>query len=694
MNPLRPSAAALILSSASEATVVVDANDERIIFTNQSFTTAFGYSAAEARGAPFSMLESEHHPPVMRAEVRAELFAHGHWLGDVWVRNKVGEVRLKSLSISVARDAQQQPRFVTGVYRDTESRFRDPAVSGSSTERVDALTGIANRLSFGEAVSSALSRLADPKSALALVVVSLDAFKALNERLGRTTGDQVLIETARRLTSAIGPAGTAARISGDEYGLVLDARLGDFDFDALLQTILSSVATLALPDGTAVSLSASLGASLSSDKSSDPEELIRQAMQAMHQAKDRGGNRCVVYDAAGARLRGERIQKLAAIAEALKNGHLVLHYQPQVDMLDGRVVGVEALIRWKVPDTGAVVSAASFMPLVENSDLDLPIARHVLRSAIAQLAKWHGDGFFVKMAINISAHHLQHLSFLSDLKAALADHPQARPTQIELEVVESSALEDLARISQTMRAVQEVGVQFALDDFGTGHASLTYLRDLPARKVKIDRSFIATLVDQPNDLIMVNGIASMAQAFDRELLAEGLEDCRAGALLLQVGCRLAQGYGIARPMPADRVIPWTRSWQPDPEWKRVAARRWSRDDFPLLYGIHFHREWVDAMRSFVDGKRPSPPELNPGLCRLGTWVSGRGRERYSGLVEFDEIVPIHLAVHSLGERIVASVRVDHQAEVQASLLELVGLRERLCDRLERLMCRVTAPARG
>ena len=555
MNPLRPSAAALILSSASEATVVVDANDERIIFTNQSFTTAFGYSAAEARGAPFSMLESEHHPPVMRAEVRAELFAHGHWLGDVWVRNKVGEVRLKSLSISVARDAQQQPRFVTGVYRDTESRFRDPAVSGSSTERVDALTGIANRLSFGEAVSSALSRLADPKSALALVVVSVDAFKALNERLGRTTGDQVLIETARRLTSAIGPAGTAARISGDEYGLVLDARLGDFDFDALLQTILSSVATLALPDGTAVSLSASLGASLSSDKSSDPEELIRQAMQAMHQAKDRGGNRCVVYDAAGARLRGERIQKLAAIAEALKNGHLVLHYQPQVDAKSRRLLGFEALVRWRHPARG-MIGPDLFIPLAEEIGLIGLLGDWVLRTACKTAVGWPTPrtGKPYQVAVNVSPLQLrERRALVASIADALA-HSGLAAERLEIEITESALIGDAL---ETLQGIKSLGVSLSLDDFGTGYSSLSQLAHYPFDRLKIDRSFVRELPtgDEVNPgsakqaLWMLQAIASMGAGLGMSTVAEGVETNAQAEMVRQAGVTVVQGYLIARPTP-------------------------------------------------------------------------------------------------------------------------------------------------
>jgi EAL domain-containing protein (putative c-di-GMP-specific phosphodiesterase class I) len=349
---------------------------------------------------------------------------------------------------------------------------------------------------------------------------------------------------------------------------------------------------------------------------------------------------------------------------------------------------MEALIRWQSPNHG-VVLPNEFMPLVENSELAISVGCFVLNVAVAQLAEWQKLGFNWRMCVNISPRHLEHPNFLDDIKAVLNSYPDVAPDMIELEIVESAALEDIEKVIRIMETVREIGVHFALDDFGTGHASLTYLRRLPVRTLKIDRSFVRDMIEDPSDLIMVEGISSLAHTFEREVLAEGVDNLQLGYLLIQIGCRLAQGFAISRPMPAKIVENWAKQWQPASDWQQVGQRRWHRDDLPLLYASLSHRIWVSQMQKVADGEATSTPELNHNFCRFGRWQLGIGTERYGLHPEFVAIIPIHEEVHKSGHRIVNHIEANEPIEAQNEMLKLYDLGDQLFKKMDLLAQRVT-----
>jgi EAL domain-containing protein (putative c-di-GMP-specific phosphodiesterase class I) len=297
----------------------------------------------------------------------------------------------------------------------------------------------------------------------------------------------------------------------------------------------------------------------------DADQLLRQADQSMYQAKLAGKNRYHVFDAEHDRsLRGHH-ESQDHIRTALVEREFVLYYQPKVNMRTGKVVGAEALIRWQHPEKGLLPPAA-FLPVIEDHPLAIDIGEWVIDTALTQVELWRAAGLDIPVSVNVGALQLQQPTFVERLRSILALHPTLEPGCLDLEVLETSALEDVEGISLLMRTCRGMGVTFALDDFGTGYSSLTYLKRLPAKLLKIDQSFVRDMLDDPDDLAILKGVIGLASAFHREVIAEGVETIAHGVLLLQLGCDLAQGYGIARPMPAHQMPAWCATWRPDAAW--------------------------------------------------------------------------------------------------------------------------------
>jgi len=263
------------------------------------------------------------------------------------------------------------------------------------------------------------------------------------------------------------------------------------------------------------------------------------------------------------------------LEQALARGEFTLHYQPKVNLRQGRVIGVEALIRWRHPE-GRLVPPAEFLPLMEGTELMVAVGEWVIGEALDQMARWREAGLLMPVAVNIAPRHLAREDFVARLERLLADHLPVPAGHLQLEVVESAALADIEHVARRIEACRQLGVTFALDDFGTGYASLTYLRRLPADLVKIDQSFVRDLLFDQNDLAIVEGIIGLTEAFGMTVLAEGVETEAHVRALLRLGCALGQGYGIARPMPASDVPSWVAGWRPPSDWLEVAeelARR-------------------------------------------------------------------------------------------------------------------------
>jgi diguanylate cyclase (GGDEF)-like protein len=437
----------------------------------------------------------------------------------------------------------------------------------------DALTNLPNRLLLLDRLSQGLAQAERRGKTLAIVYLDLDGFKAVNDRHGHKAGDQLLIALSDRMKQALREGDTLGRLGGDEFVAVLGDLSDGNDSLHWLNRLLSSAALPVNIGDHTFQVSASIGVTFYPQlKPIDADQLLRQADQAMYQAKLAGKGRYHIFDAkqdSSTRLHHEKLERIRL---AFSEHEFVLFYQPKVNMRSGKVIGAEALIRWQHPERG-LLAPALFLPVIEDHSLAVSIGEWVIDTALTQIERWRAAGLDIPVSVNIGGHQLQQADFVERLRAILAAHPQVSPSCLELEILETTALDDIAQISQLIEDCNQLGVGFALDDFGTGYSSLTYLKRLHVKVLKIDQSFVRDMLDDPDDLAILEGVMGLAKAFHREVIAEGVETVAHGSLLLQLGCDMAQGYGIARPMPADDMPAWAVAWRPASSWCQLTEAK-------------------------------------------------------------------------------------------------------------------------
>lgn len=432
----------------------------------------------------------------------------------------------------------------------------------------DELTNLPNRLLKVDRLQQAMAQARRTGQGLAVIYIDLDGFKAVNDQFGHEAGDQLLISVASHMKQVLREGDTLARMGGDEFVAVL-LNLGNIKACApLLDRLLAGAAQPMAFNDHMLKVSASLGVTFYPQAQEvEGDQLVRQADHAMYQAKQAGKSRWREFDAVQDACLRDGHQDLQRIQQALHNHELVLYYQPKVNMRTGQVLGAEALIRWQHPEMGMLLPL-NFLPVVENHALAIDIGEWVIDTALGQIESWQAQGLHLPVSINVGARQLQQANFVLRLRTLLARHPGVNPADLTLEILETSALKDIPYVSQVIEDCHQMGVAFALDDFGTGYSSLAYLKRLRVTVLKIDQSFVCDMLTNPDDLALLKGIIGLAGAFKLEVIAEGVETAAHGALLLQLGCELAQGHCLARPMPAknfpDWVIEWITGWASKP----------------------------------------------------------------------------------------------------------------------------------
>ena len=559
--------AASVFGHTREGITITSANGT-IVDVNEAFTRITGYSREDVIGQNPRILSSGRQDAEFYKAMWSTLAEQGHWSGEVWNRRKDGEVYAELLTISAIRDGQGTTQRYVALFSDITA-IKAHQSQLEHIAHFDALTNLPNRVLLADRLHQAMAQAQRRQQQLAVVYLDLDGFKAINDHHGHEAGDQVLITLASRMKETLREGDTLARMGGDEFVAVL-TDLEDMAASVpLLNRLLAAAEQPVLVGDLCLPVSASLGVTFYPQAQDiEADQLLRQADQAMYQAKVAGKNRYCVFDAAHDSSIRDHHESLQRIRLALERGEFVLYYQPKVNMHSGKVIGAEALIRWQHPEKGLLAPAA-FLPVIEDHPLAVDVGEWVIDTAVHQMELWHAAGLDLPVSVNIGARQLQQGNFVARLQVILARHPQVHPGSIELEVLETSALNDMMQVSQVIEDCAANGVKFALDDFGTGYSSLTYLKRLRVTMLKIDQSFVRDMLDDPDDLAILQGIIGLAAAFKREVIAEGVETVAHGTALLQLGCELAQGYGIARPMPPDRIPSWAATWQPDAAWSGV-----------------------------------------------------------------------------------------------------------------------------
>jgi diguanylate cyclase (GGDEF)-like protein len=421
----------------------------------------------------------------------------------------------------------------------------------------DTLTGLANRLLFDDRLTHALARAKRTGTKLALMFLDLDRFKNINDSLGHKTGDEVLREMAERLVGALRSSDTLARLGGDEFVVILE-QIGGYQGLSTVAEKFLEVLMLPIRVGQQeLFISGSIGISVFPEDGESVETLMQCADVAMYQAKNLGRNNYQFFSQGMTERAQEELRMEAKLRMALAKGELLVHHQPQVDLSTGKILGMEALIRWQHPTMG-LVPPGKFIPLAEETGLIIPIGNWVLQTACRQAVQWQREGFPLwKMAVNISPKQF----WQADLPDTIAEVLEASGFDarlLELEITESAIMLDVEKAIETMRRIRDMGISLALDDFGTGYSSLSCLRRFPLSKLKIDRSFVRDILKGEDGGAIAEGIIGLARTLHLEVVAEGIEESSQVEFLLEKGCQVGQGFFLGRPMPVAGVAKYCR----------------------------------------------------------------------------------------------------------------------------------------
>jgi diguanylate cyclase (GGDEF)-like protein/PAS domain S-box-containing protein len=535
---------------SGEAILITD-KDNGIIALNPSFTRHTGYTIEDLYGKNPGVLSSGHTPRETYQSMWSALRNTGYWQGELWDRRKDGDSYPKWTSISVIRDENGKPAHYIASFTDISDRK-------AAEERIhhlahhDALTGLFNRFSLESRLEQALLSARREGLQLAVLFIDMDRFKVINDTLGHHVGDALLVEVAQRLQSSVRESDIVARLGGDEFVIVLTGMETGMAASAIAGEILATLGRPYFIAGHELHSSPSVGISIFPADGEGVEALMKNADTAMYHAKEQGRNNYQFFTAAMNAAAGERLTLERDLRTALAEKQFELHYQPQVYTLDGRVYGLEALVRWRHPERG-LIPPLKFISITEETGLIEPLGTWVLDEACRQMAVWRKRGIQnLRMAVNLSAHQLRSSALVTQVEEIMDRHGIS-PDELELEVTESAAMEDPERAIGHLGALRKLGVALAIDDFGTGHSSLAYLKLLPIQTLKLDRTFVRDIESDENDAAISAATLALARNLGLKVVAEGVETQAQRDFLAAHQCDFLQGYLFSKPLPADEA---------------------------------------------------------------------------------------------------------------------------------------------
>lgn len=645
------------LDAANAATWELDTGDELMV-VGERFLSMLGEKPLAAARFPRELWMARTHPED-RTEVLASLeklqsgTTERHQL-DHRIRHHDGHyLWVRAIGRAVLSPGGNAPWAISGMLLDvTVERAHREQLDFAALH--DGLTGLSNRPSFAEHLREELEAWSPEDARLVLVTFDLDGFETINQLHGRAGGNQLLVEIAMRLVEHVGDRKLVGRVGGDKFSVILGALPDGRDWEDWVKELHTVVSPPVRQQGRPIHATASIGMTLvPQQRKVDAEQLLRQADQAVYQAKLAGKDRYHVFDPADDAATRELYLLFGEIERALAEDELVLHYQPQADMRRGEVIGLEALVRWQHPERGLLPLAAFILQLAGHQlaghQLAVEVGDRVIELALAQLARWTEAGWATLVSVNVDGAQLYDPGFVSKIEEQLAAVPTVRPElQFGIEFLEAGALVDLDHVSALLNQLHELGVRSALDDFGTGFSSLTLLMQLAADVIKIDRSFVMQVLDDPQHAVIIDSIVALTRSFQRTVLAEGVESEEHGQLLLELGCDRAQGFGIAWPMPPEDVVGWTSRWRPPASW--TASTQVPEDRVPGLIADLEHCSWLQRLDGYLAGDTRLLPPMDDRACRLGRWLH---RERTSAeRAWLREMMQPHGTLHELARAVV------------------------------------------
>lgn len=544
--------AAKVFESTQEGVMITDAS-QRILSVNRAFSTITGYEEADILGQTPKLLSSGRHDAAFYRQLWDSIEETGSWQGEIWNRGKTGEIYPEWLTISTVQDKFGRVSNYVAVFADI-SQLKHSEAQLEHLAHHDPLTDLPNRVLFHTRLGHATQVARRAARRLALLFLDLDGFKNINDSLGHPAGDELLQALARRLAEHLRAVDTLARLGGDEFVILLEDVHESKEAAIVAQNILSLLTQpFRLRSGHDVFISASIGISLFPDDANDTTQLLRNADAALYQAKAQGRNTYRFYTEALTRSANERLRMESNLRRALEQGDFVLHYQPQITLREGRLIGAEALVRWRAED-GELISPSQIIPVAEETGLIRPLGDWVLRTACAQFRAWIAAGYRpLKLSVNLSSRQFEQRDLATDIARILVD--TGFPAELlELEITESTIMAQGEQAMVTLDLLKRLGLSLSIDDFGTGYSSLAYLKRFSVDTLKIDQSFIRDIPRNANDKEIVATIIAMARNLRLQVLAEGVESEDQLDFLRMHGCDAFQGFLHSPPLPAEEFV--------------------------------------------------------------------------------------------------------------------------------------------
>ncbi|MEE8394391.1 MAG: EAL domain-containing protein [Rhodospirillales bacterium] len=540
-----------VFEAATEGIMISDGQN-LITRVNPAFTAITGYSSQEAIGKDPGFLNSGRHDDAFFEAMRESLNRAGKWEGEIWNRRKNGEIYPQWLSITALKDDNGEVETYVGIFNDT-SKFKHENGNGNFSENFDALTGLPNRKMLQDSIIQAKTQAIIAKERVGLLYLDLDHFKSINDEFDHNIGDCVLVEMGQKLKSCLRDQDIIGRFGGDEFLVILPKIHTVEETTMIVSRLLEEAAKPMKIEGVdrEIAITASIGISVFPDDGESASDLIRNADTAKFHAKKEGRNN-YQYFTENMNIRArERVTMERSLRKALENEELELHYQPKVELRRGKIVGMEALLRWRNPEKQEILSPAKFIPLAEETGLIIPIGEWVLRTACAQTKSWQDAGIRpVNISVNLSMRQLIKKNLLKDISRIL-DQTGLEPRFLELEITETSLMERAEDTINVLNGIRSMGIKLAADDFGTGYSSLNYLRNFPIDVIKIDQSFVADIGGSGGGSMLAAAVIAIGQSLGMRVVAEGVENAIQLAFLRQQWCDEIQGFYFSHPLPAD-----------------------------------------------------------------------------------------------------------------------------------------------
>ncbi len=641
--------AASVALNTHEGVVIADP-DRSILSMNRAFTHLTGLSEQESGVTQLESLPLRGNGKEFWKSILPQAILSGSFRGEVSIMTREKVFLPEIMTVSVVRDPNGVPTHYVVVFTDI-SQIKDEQIKLEYLSLHDPLTGLPNRRAFGDRVEKGLKVAKRSNSRLGVAILDMDGFKNVNDRFGHDAGDRFLVEVSSRMKAVLRENDTLARLGGDEFGLLVEGIGTSSEIGDILERFIAALKFSFCVDEYAITLTGSIGIAVYPEDGEDPQTLLSHADLALYQAKEKGKNRWMAYEPSlqenldrTARVRGEL--KLALETP----GELVLHYQPQVNLRTGKILGFEALLRWNHPVKG-VIFPEEFIEIVEtDAPLISRLGGWVLSEALSQIEKWGKLGRSYSVLVNVGGLHFLNPGFLEQWNTLWSDFPGVSRSDLRIGISESAAIRDVATSLFLIEALRNGGTEVVLCSFGSVSSSLTALGRLPVSGIAIDRHLTRTLLTGPSSIAVVSGILAMARTLNRDLLLSGIESIEQGILFMAAGGSHAQGYAAGLPMDPGGILDWSESFALPGDWRFWSELSWPQNEMDLLRGA---LEEKRRFRQWSENPAAAHEYLHETGEKGSFWedfIAGEGRERFDGRPEFLEIQKIsdhlHESIHS------------------------------------------------